>query len=110
MPSAELGAGMIQLSGVHKWYATRHGRHVVLNGVDLRVHPGEKVGILGRNGAGKSTLIRLTLGRGKPNAGSVERSMNISWPLGFQRRFPGQLDRAGQPQVHLPRLWSGLPR
>lgn len=82
---------MIQLSGVHKWYDTRHGRHHVLNGVDLCVRPGEKVGILGRNGAGKSTLIRLLSGVERPNVGSVERSMNISWPLALSGGFQGSL-------------------
>lgn len=82
---------MIQLSGVSKWYDTRHGRHVVLDGADLCVRPGEKVGILGRNGAGKSTLIRLLAGSERPNAGIIERDMNISWPLAFSGGFQGSL-------------------
>lgn len=82
---------MIRLSGVHKWYATRRGRHDVLSNVDLCVRPGEKVGILGRNGSGKSTLIRLLSGVEKPNAGSIECSMEVSWPLAFSGGFQGSL-------------------
>ena len=50
---------MIRLEKIVKRYRTRGGAHTVLNGVDLQVNRGDKIGILGRNGAGKSTLIRM---------------------------------------------------
>ena len=41
--------------GIRKSY----GAHDVLRGIDLRVEPGQVLGLLGRNGAGKSTLITI---------------------------------------------------
>ncbi len=43
-----------------------------VDGVDLTVHPGERVGLLGPNGAGKTTTLLMLLGVVTPNAGSVE--------------------------------------
>lgn len=82
---------MIELAGIHKSYPTRSGRHVVLDGIDLTIKPGEKVGILGRNGAGKSTLIRILSGAERPDRGSIRRGMSISWPLAFGGAFQGSL-------------------
>jgi capsular polysaccharide transport system ATP-binding protein len=82
---------MIQLSHVTKVYATRHGEHQVLNGVNATICRGEKVGILGRNGAGKSTLIRILGSVERPTSGTIIRSMNISWPLAFGGAFQGSL-------------------
>lgn len=82
---------MIELKDVRKRYATRGGPVTVLNGIDLRVEPGEKVGILGRNGAGKSTLIRLLSGAERPTSGRLERRMRVSWPLAFSGGFQGSL-------------------
>lgn len=39
-----------------------YGGAGVLRGVDLQVHPGEIVGLLGRNGAGRSTLLKAVMG------------------------------------------------
>ena len=39
-----------------------YGRKTVISGIDLVVHPGEIVGLIGLNGAGKSTLIKSVLG------------------------------------------------
>ena len=40
----------------------RRGARVVLDGASVTLHPGEKVGLVGRNGAGKSSLFALWLG------------------------------------------------
>jgi len=48
----------------------RRGRAV--DGVDLEIRPGERVGLLGPNGAGKTTTLLMCLGVVRPNGGSVE--------------------------------------
>ena len=82
---------MIHIEHVIKRYATRHGEVTVLDDVNLTIHPGEKVGILGRNGAGKSTIIRLISGAERPSSGLIRREMSVSWPLAFGGAFQGSL-------------------
>jgi ATP-binding cassette, subfamily F, member 3 len=50
----------------------RRGVKVVLQDASLVLHPGEKVGLIGRNGAGKSSLFSLLAGRLHADAGDVE--------------------------------------
>src|SRR2546421_5249479 len=47
------------------------GAAEVLRGVNLRIHPGEFVALIGQNGAGKTTLAKHFNGLLKPSAGSV---------------------------------------
>jgi ABC-type polar amino acid transport system ATPase subunit len=58
---------MIHIEGVAK----RFGSNTILDGIDLRIAPGEVVSILGPSGSGKSTLIRCINGLEKLDGGSI---------------------------------------
>jgi ATP-binding cassette subfamily B protein len=45
--------------------------HLVLDGINLQLRPGERIALVGENGAGKTTLARLLLGLYRPTAGRV---------------------------------------
>ena len=55
----------------------RFDDNVVLDGVDLTIERGWKIGVVGPNGAGKSTLLNLLLGVHEPDGGSVELGTNV---------------------------------
>ncbi|MCY9782824.1 ATP-binding cassette domain-containing protein [Nocardiopsis sp. EMB25] len=57
--------------GLHKAYRLNKHRVRALNGVDLRVEPGEIYGVVGQSGAGKSTLLRSVNLLERPDAGTV---------------------------------------
>lgn len=82
---------MLSVENVSKSYATRHGRHRVLNDVSFSLQRGRNLGILGRNGAGKSTMIRLISGAERPTSGRIVRGMRVSWPLAFGGAFQSHL-------------------
>ena len=57
--------------------SVRFGSRSVLEAVDLAVHAGEIVTLVGLNGAGKSTLIRVLLGIVRPHDGEVVRAPGL---------------------------------
>lgn len=66
---------MIEIEGLVKEYRGTGGAFArpvrALDGVALRIEPGECVGVVGLNGAGKSTLVRVLLGYARPSRGRV---------------------------------------
>ncbi|WP_156513441.1 ABC-F family ATP-binding cassette domain-containing protein [Bordetella ansorpii] len=59
---------MIRASGL----TLRRGTKVLLDGAEFVVHPGERVGIVGKNGAGKSSLFGLLTGTLDADAGTLD--------------------------------------
>ena len=58
---------LVQLENIHKWFGNVH----VLKGIDLSVHPGAVVTIIGPSGSGKSTLLRTINRLEEPTEGRV---------------------------------------
>lgn len=61
------GTDVITVRGLHKAYGTR----VVVNHLDLDVHAGEIVGLVGANGAGKTTTVECIQGLRRPDGGTL---------------------------------------
>jgi len=82
---------VLELRGVGRSF----GRTRVLEGIDLQVQSGERLGLIGPNGAGKSTLFNLISGRTRADSGQVmlfERDITRWLPhrihgLGLARSF-----------------------
>lgn len=58
---------MLEIEGLTKFF----GGLEAVSGVDMRVAPGEKVGLIGPNGAGKTTFFNLVSGTLKPTRGRI---------------------------------------
>ncbi len=71
---------MIELTDVSVHFGTQD----VLEKVSLRIHAGERIGIVGPNGAGKSTLFQLILGTLEPDHGIVRVRKDVA--IGYARQ------------------------
>jgi branched-chain amino acid transport system ATP-binding protein len=58
---------LLRIEQLHAWYGESH----ILHGVDLVVHEGEVVTLLGRNGAGRTTTLRAIVGLTGTRKGSI---------------------------------------
>ncbi|SFG38021.1 peptide/nickel transport system ATP-binding protein [Desulfotomaculum arcticum] len=56
-----MGNPILDIRDLHVWYRTYGGYSKVLDGVNLFVHQGEKVGLVGEAGCGKTTTMRSVL-------------------------------------------------
>ena len=57
----------LEVNDLHAYYGASHA----LQGISLKISPGEIVGLLGRNGMGKSTVMKSIMGLLKPQKGTI---------------------------------------
>ncbi|HEY6248921.1 MAG TPA: ABC transporter ATP-binding protein [Candidatus Angelobacter sp.] len=65
----QLDVPVIKVEEVHKYYALGETKVHALRGVDLTIHPGEFVAIMGSSGSGKSTFMNMLGCLDKPSSG-----------------------------------------
>jgi ATPase subunit of ABC transporter with duplicated ATPase domains len=73
LATARLGKDVVDLLDVSVSFDGRP----VLHGIEWRIGPGERSGIVGANGAGKSTLLGLISGAVHPDTGKVKRGKTV---------------------------------
>ena len=64
---------LITLSNAHLAF----GHHALLDGANLSIQEGERIGLIGRNGSGKSSLLRILDGRIQADDGEVSRLSSL---------------------------------
>jgi lipoprotein-releasing system ATP-binding protein len=62
---------LLEARGVRRSFTTGDGTIEVLRGVDLRIHPRERLAIVGQSGVGKSTLLHVLGTLDRPTSGSL---------------------------------------
>jgi len=77
---------IVEMHGVCKSF----GKTTALDNIDLEIHPGRIIGLLGANGAGKSTLLRLIIGLYLPDRGRC-----VTFGCEAKKLGPGELSRIG---------------
>ncbi len=83
--------------------ALGYGQQALLQNVNLTIHPGSRIGLLGANGQGKSTLLKSLAGELTPLSG--ERVVGANVKIGyFSQHQLETLDFDASPLLHLQRL------
>src|ERR1700742_4282143 len=93
-------ANLLEIQGVGK----RFGGFVALDGINLSVAPGERVGLIGPNGSGKSTLVNCMCGTLTNETGTVRFDGHVMNGLAAHQRTHRGMARSFQ----LPRPFGTL--
>jgi ATP-binding cassette subfamily F protein uup len=73
---------LLQLSDISLTF----GGDPIFDGLDLVVHQGDRVALVGRNGSGKSTLMKVMAGLTEPDTGSITSPQGTS--VGYMEQEP----------------------
>ncbi|MGH6876141.1 MAG: ABC transporter ATP-binding protein [Rhizomicrobium sp.] len=115
---------LIALEGVHKIYGTGEAAVAALRGIDLAVHAGEFVAVMGPSGSGKSTCMNILGCLDVPTAGHYrfrgadvgamtreQRALLRRYYLGFVFQGFNLLKRTtALENLELPLIYRGMPR
>jgi ABC transport system ATP-binding/permease protein len=80
--AAQSGKLVIEAEGLSKSF----GDFKAVENFSIRVHRGDRIGLVGPNGAGKTTLLNMLIGRLAPNTGTLKLGTNLDVALLDQRR------------------------
>ncbi len=92
--------------GILKRIGRRRMEICALAGIDLDIHAGDRIGIMGSNGAGKSTLLRVMAGIYPPSSGQVEAAGQVSAILGQTHGMDREM--TGYENIRVRGLFMGL--
>lgn len=115
---------ILEAESVYRSYHSDAGAVDVLKGLDLTLHAGERIAIVGVSGAGKSTLLNLLGGLDQPSSGSIrvggasfsdlneqEQSAWRNQQLGFVFQFHHLMPEfSALEAVAMPARIAGLPK
>ena len=119
-----IGGGTLQ-GDIQSWWARKRGKEdpnskvgskqheknatfMALDGIDLTVYKGERLGIIGHNGAGKSTLLKLLSRVTAPTEGKICIDGRISSMLEVGTGFNGEL--TGRENIYLNGTILGMTK
>lgn len=120
-----IGGGTLQ-GDIQSWWASIRGKEdpnlkigqaaggsrnetfMALNGIDLKVYKGERLGIIGHNGAGKSTLLKLLSRVTAPTEGKICIDGRVSSMLEVGTGFNGEL--TGRENIYLNGAILGMSK
>lgn len=120
----QIGGGTLQ-GDLQSWWARFRGKDdpntkigqdqqlvgqffMALNGIDLTVHKGEALGIIGANGAGKSTLLKLLSRVTAPTEGEIDIYGRISSMLEVGTGFHSQM--TGRENIYMNGAILGMSK
>jgi putative ATP-binding cassette transporter len=77
-PEAGRGLVSLELAGVsYSYYSDEHSKNFVLGPIDLTLHAGDIIFLVGGNGSGKTTLAKIITGLYPPESGSIWMNGNL---------------------------------
>ncbi|EKN5117582.1 MacB family efflux pump subunit [Yersinia enterocolitica] len=115
---------MLQLDNVSRWFISGEERVQVLKNINLTIHSGEMVAIVGASGSGKSTLMNILGCLDKPSsgeylvAGRIPQHLDSNELAELRREHFGFIfqryhllnDLSAQENVEIPAIYAGVNR
>jgi lipopolysaccharide transport system ATP-binding protein len=112
----------IQLTDITKEYIIHHEKPTLvekfingkiekftaLNSINLTIHKGEKVGIIGPNGSGKTTILKIIVGITTPTKGTIQTFGKVISLIDLEAGFHDDL--TGEQNIYLNGMLLGMKK